>query len=175
MRQSGILSDYPKAPNGLLIRVEGCGFFTLVTSRQEGILHCAFCCTLIRFGPLCRVKKWCNNNMPKIKTFIGIKLPFSIWRGNKQSIVGFFFNKMSQSYYTGRGNVCCLFTRQKQTEDTPIYPASLVTSLEFNITCHIVKHEIISEAERPKKPLWTALLVRFQLMLEVESRHLYKL
>lgn len=138
--------------------------------RASCIEHC---CTLVRFDPLCHVKKRCNNNMTKIKTFIGIKIPSSIWRGNNQSIVVFFVNKVSWSYYTGRGNVCCLFTRKKQTENKPVHSVSLITSLEFNITCHTVKHEIIIEAVRPQKPLWTALLVRFQLMLQ--AAHLYKL
>lgn len=174
MCQSPILaSDYPKVPNDLFIKLEGCGFFRLLTSREEGILHWALCCSLVRFDPLCHVKKQCNNNMTKKNHFHWDQNPI-LYLERKQPIhCGVFLNKVSWSYYTRRGNVCCLFTRQKQTENRPVYSVSLITSLEFNITCHTVKHEIIIEAERPQKPLWTALLVRFQLMLQ--AAHLYKL
>lgn len=66
---------------------------------------------------------------------------------------GLLKRNVSRSFYTGRGNVCCLFTRQKQAEDTPPHPASLITKPKFNVTCHVVNHEIIREAERHKKPL----------------------
>jgi len=106
MGKVGILaSDYSKAPNDLLIKLEGYGFFRLVTSREEGILHsllipCTLCCIPIRFDTLCCVKKQCNNNMSNIKTSFRIKLPFSVGGGNNGSLV-FHKNIMILLYRKG--------------------------------------------------------------------------
>lgn len=149
MCKVGILvSDYSKAPNDLLIKLEGCGFLRLVTSRDEDILHsllipCTLCCISVRFDTLCCVKKQCNNNMPNTKTSFRIKLPFFVGGGNNGSFV---FHKNIMILLHRKGG--CLLCVHKTNADR-----RHTTSLQFNIACHIVKCEILSEAETQKASL----------------------